>query len=63
MKTFSIYNNDQRGVSWQLFCEYGEISGGSRGGAPGGPGSPLFLDQTAARRAEQILFETGLPLN
>ena len=42
MKTFSIYNNDQRGVSWQLFCEYGEISGGSRGGARETRAPPYF---------------------
>ena len=34
-----------------------------RGEAPGGPASPspLFLDQTEARRAEKKLFTTGLP--
>ena len=42
MKTFSIYSNDQRGVSWQLFCEYGEISGGSRGGAREARAPPYF---------------------
>ena len=42
MKTFSIYSNDQRGVSWQLFYEYGEISGGSRGGAREARAPPYF---------------------
>ena len=28
---------------------------------PGGPPSPLFLDQTEVRRAEKIFFETGRP--
>ena len=32
------------------------------GGGPGGSATPLFLDQTEARRAEKILFlETGPP--
>ena len=31
------------------------------GEEPGGPGPPLFLDQTEARRAEKRLFETGPP--
>ena len=32
------------------------LSGGSRGGARGGPGPPLFLDQTEARRAENFFW-------
>ena len=36
-------------------------SGGSRGWGGGARAFPLFLDQTEARRAEQILGETGLP--
>ena len=34
-----------------LFC-----SGGSRGGAPGGRATALFLDQTEARRAKEKFF-------
>ena len=33
------------------------ISGGSRGG----PGPPLFSDETEAPTAEKKIFETGLP--
>ena len=29
------------------------------GEGPGGPGPPLFLDQTEAQRAENIFLETG----
>ena len=36
-------------------------SGGSRGGARGGPAPPLFLDQTEARRAEKFFWQTGPP--
>ena len=38
-------------------------SGGSRGGARGAPPPPLFLDQTEARRAEEIWGGTGPPLS
>ena len=42
------------------------VSGGataeSRGGAWGGAGPPLFLDQNEARRTEKIFFEAGPPL-
>ena len=31
------------------------------GGGLGDPGSPLFLDQTEARRAKKIFFETAPP--
>ena len=31
------------------------------GEEPGWPGSPLFLDQNEARRAEKIFFETAPP--
>ena len=31
------------------------------GEEPGWPGSPLFLDQNEARRAEKIFFETASP--
>ena len=31
-------------------------SGGPREGAPGGPGPPLFLDQSEALRAENKIF-------
>ena len=37
-------------------------SGGSRGGASGGPAPPpLFLDQTEARKAEKIIFHRPGP--
>ena len=37
-------------------------SGGSRGGAQGGPAPPpLFLGQTEAQRAEKIFLETRHP--
>ena len=37
-------------------------SGGSRGGAQGGPRPPpSFLGQAEARRAEKIFLETGYP--
>ena len=37
-------------------------SGGCRGGARGGPGPSLILDQLEARRAEKIFFfEAGPP--
>ena len=32
------------------------------GEGPGDPGLPLFLDQTEARRAENMFLETGVPL-
>ena len=38
-------------------------SGRSRGGARGGSGPPLFLDQTEARRAEKNLFGDRPPLS
>jgi len=31
------------------------------GEGPGGPASPLFLDQTEARRAEKMFLETAHP--
>ena len=31
------------------------------GEGPRGPGNPLFLDQTEARRAEKYFLETGSP--
>ena len=31
------------------------------GKGPGGPGSPLFLEQTEVRRAEKNFLETGTP--
>ena len=31
------------------------------GDGPGGPGTPLFLDQTEAQRAEKFFLETGSP--
>ena len=33
-----------------------KASGGSRGGARGAPGPPLFFDQNEARRAEKNFF-------
>ena len=33
------------------------VSGGSRGGAGGSRPTPLFLDQTKARRAEKIFLK------
>ena len=36
-------------------------SGGSRGGARGGPAPPLFLDQTEARRAEKFFGRPAPP--
>ena len=58
----------QSGADYRLLSQYNElnlrlkISGGSRGGV-GGPGPPLFLDQTKAQRAEKIYFlRPGLPL-
>ena len=36
-------------------------SGGSRGGARGAPGPPLFFDQNEARRAEKNFLETAPP--
>ena len=41
-----VYNNPQ----WRI-----------QGRDPGGPGHPLFLDQTEARRAEKDFFETRTP--
>ena len=39
------------------------VSGGSRGGAGGSRPTPLFLDQTKARRAEKIFLKNHpLPL-
>ena len=37
------------------------LSGGCRGGPLPPPPSPLFLDQTEARRAEKNFFETRHP--
>ena len=37
-------------------------SGRPRGGA-GGPGPPLFLDQTEAKRAEKIFWRLGPPFS
>ena len=37
------------------------LSGGSRGGARGGRGPPLFLDQTEARRAENFFGDPRPP--
>ena len=47
-----------------LYATERQYNGGSRGGGPGGlhpPPSPLFLDQTEARRAEKKSFETTSP--
>ena len=38
-------------------------SGGSRGGARGGPGPPLFFDQNEARTVEKLFLESGPPLS
>ena len=38
-----------------------QFSGGSRGGAPGGPAPLLFFVQNEARRAEKIFWETSPP--
>ena len=38
-------------------------SGGSRGGAQGARGPPLFLDQTEARRPKKIFLENTPPLS
>ena len=40
----------------KLQCYRKVLSGGSRGSSP-----PLFLDQTEARRAEKVFFETAPP--
>ena len=37
------------------------VSGGSRGGAGGTRPTPLFLDQTKARRAEKKKIKKALP--
>ena len=54
---------DQYVVYWphSFNCVF---SGGSRGGArgEGGPGPPLFLDQTEVRRAEKTFSDTRPPL-
>ena len=38
-------------------------TGGSTGGARGGPPPPLFLDQTEARRAQKNVLKTVPPLS
>ena len=47
-------------LSFCLHANFPEISGGARGEA-GGAGSPLFLDQTEARRAEKSFLRPPPP--
>ena len=47
-------------LSFCLHANFPEISGGARG-ETGGAGSPLFLDQTEARRAEKSFLRPPPP--